>query len=146
MGKKDFIPDLLDELGLRCHFHGIAQKPGKPMGYWTNEDCAVFALPGNPLSTLTCLHHYVIPAIQKAMGLESTSMATTVELTNSEKVRKDLTVFVPVTLGENSRATPCPPQNSGDLVRILQSDGYIVVPSGEASADEGKNYGFHPWH
>ncbi|MEO0510239.1 MAG: molybdopterin molybdotransferase MoeA [Verrucomicrobiota bacterium] len=146
MGKKDFIPETLDELGLTCHFHGIAQKPGKPMGYWTTNHCAVFALPGNPLSTLTCLHHYVIPALEKALGLDSADSHQSVLLNKSESVRKDTTVFLPVAVGSNNTASPCQPQNSGDLVRILQSNGYIMVPPGEAEATQGKAYTFYPWH
>lgn len=146
MGQKDFIPGLLGKLGLTCHFHGVAQRPGKPMGYWTNSNCAVFALPGNPLSTLTCLHHYVIPAIRKAMGLTSPLRTQPLTLTASETKRKDLTVFLPVNLRPDNKATPCPPQNSGDLVRILQSDGYVVIPSDEIEADPCRTYLFHPWH
>lgn len=146
MGKKDFIPSVLDELGFNCHFHGIAQKPGKPMGFWSNEACSVFALPGNPLSTLTCLHHYVIPALHAAMGLTKTHLPREVTLTSSSKVREDLTVFLPVALRENNTADPSPAQNSGDLARILDSDGYIAVPAGEALAQQGSAYPFHPWH
>ena len=146
MGKKDFIPSVLDALGFTCHFHGIAQKPGKPMGFWTRGPCSVFALPGNPLSTLTCLHHYVIPAIQSAVGLKVSAASPSVTLSASSTVRKDLTVFLPVSLGPNNTGDPRPAQNSGDLARILNSDGYIAVPSGEAQAEAGKSYMFHPWY
>lgn len=146
MGKKDFLPDLLNELGLGCHFHGIAQKPGKPMGYWTNSTCAVFALPGNPLSTLTCLHHYVIPALFKAMGLTRMEETQMVSVDRTQSVRKDFTAFLPAKLNKDQTVTPCPPQNSGDLVRILHSDGYILIPAGEAAATAGETYEFRPWH
>ncbi|MEM1223565.1 MAG: molybdopterin molybdotransferase MoeA [Verrucomicrobiota bacterium] len=146
MGKKDFIPGILEEQDLKCHFHGVAQRPGKPMGFWSNSRCAVFALPGNPLSTLTCLHHYVIPALRKAMTLAQDAPSFSVTLTKSEKVRPQLTVFLPVTIQDNNQALPCPPQNSGDLVRILQSDGYIEVPVGEDEAKAGQSYPFNPWY
>ncbi|MEM7790102.1 MAG: molybdopterin molybdotransferase MoeA [Verrucomicrobiota bacterium] len=145
-GKKDFIPSILDEQDLRCHFHGVAQQPGKPMGFWSNSHCAVFALPGNPLSTLTCLHHYVIPAMRKAMMLAREVPKRSVTLAKSESVRPRLTVFLPVILQENNQALPCPPQNSGDLVRILQSDGYVEIPAGQGEAKAGQSYPFYSWY
>jgi len=144
-GSKDLIPGLLDELGLTRHFHGVAQKPGKPMGFWSSDDCAVFALPGNPLSTLTCLHHYVLPAIRRAMGLRYPPPPHEVTLSAAASVPEHLTVFLPVQREANRRATPRPPRNSGDLVSILESDGYIEVPAGQAEAATGATYAFHPW-
>jgi molybdopterin molybdotransferase len=128
MGTKDYIPTALDELGLVNHFHGVKQKPGKPFGFWSSADCAVFTLPGNPLSTLVALHHYVIPAIEHAMGAPEKHSTHSVQLVDPIKTRDDITVFLPVQLEANNTARSNPAQNSGDLVRILHSDGYIALP------------------
>lgn len=128
MGKKDFIPDTLTALGLTGHFHGVAQKPGKPMGYWSGPGCGVFALPGNPISTLTCLHRYVIPAILVACGFAPNQTTQTVQLTEKCRARDHLTVFLPVALSPDQKASPRSGHNSGDMVSILQSDGLIELP------------------
>lgn len=147
MGKKDYIPGALDALGLDCQFHGVAQKPGKPLGYWGRNDCAVFTLPGNPLSTLTCLHHYVIPALFHAMGQTEPAVPYQVTLDAPVKARDDLTVFLPVKRHNDNQASPHPANNSGDLVRILQSDGYIQLPpTPDQSYPAGKSFGFHTWY
>ena len=146
MGKKDYIPEVLDALGLQCHFHGVAQRPGKPMGFWSNDHCAVFALPGNPLSTLSCLHHYVIPGIQAAMQRTQQDVGQTVQMAETAYVRKEQTVFLPVSLQAHNQATPCPSHTSGDLVSILASDGYIVIPAGVSEVTIGSDYSFYPWH
>ena len=147
MGKKDFIPDALNALGLTCHFHGVAQKPGKPMGFWSHAECAVFALPGNPSSTLSCLHYYAIPAILDAMGLTQHEPPRRVTLDREVKARDDLTVFLPVELLADNRAKPQPTQNSGDLVRILSSDGFVKLPPAkEKSYTAGKSFDFYLWH
>jgi molybdopterin molybdotransferase len=144
MGKKDFIPTTLDALGLKCHFHGVAQKPGKPLGFWSNESCAVFALPGNPLSTLTCLHHYIIPALQIASaGIERRH--STITLSEPYKGHPKLTVFLPVSLGPNNQARAQPAHNSGDMVSILKSDGYIELPAFDQVDSIGNEFIFHPW-
>lgn len=147
MGKKDYIPEALDTLGLGCQFHGVAQKPGKPLGYWSQAGCEVFTLPGNPLSALTCLHHYVIPALFHAMGQTDTQSPRKVALDAPVKARDDLTIFLPVSLSGQNQATPQPANNSGDLVRILQSDGYIELPpSQEKGYSAGARFNFHPWY
>lgn len=146
MGKKDYIPGALDELGLTGHFHGISQKPGKPMGFWSNAQCAVFTLPGNPSSTLTCLHHYVIPALFRAMGQIEHSLPRLVNIDAPIKARDDLTIFSPVKITQANQASPRPTNNSGDLVRILDSDGYIeVAPTVDKSYATGTAFVFYPW-
>ena len=64
MGKYDYVPAILEELGVEVRFHKILQRPGLPM--WFGVSTAgkpVFALPGNPVSTLVCCVRYVVPAL-----------------------------------------------------------------------------------
>ncbi len=69
-GSRDFVPSLLSELGCREIFHGVAQRPGKPAGFWIGPNGQVIlALPGNPVSALTGLHAFVFPALAVASGL-----------------------------------------------------------------------------
>ena len=69
MGKMDLVPRALEELGVRAVFHKVAQRPGKPMWFGVaGSGAAVFALPGNPVSTIVCLTRYVLPALFSAMG------------------------------------------------------------------------------
>jgi len=70
----------------------------------------------------------VIPAIEHAMGAPEKHSTHSVLLVDSIKTRDDITVFLPVQLEANNTARSNPAQNSGDLVRILHSDGYIALP------------------
>ena len=57
MGQADYVPQVLDELGVKVVFHKISQRPGKPMWFGIGPGKqAVFALPGNPVSSLVCCH------------------------------------------------------------------------------------------
>ena len=52
-GKYDYVAPVLTELLGSPHFHGIAQRPGKPMAFWKNPNSPlVFAHAGQP-----CLCH-----------------------------------------------------------------------------------------
>ncbi|MGB1032841.1 MAG: molybdopterin molybdotransferase MoeA, partial [Flavobacteriales bacterium] len=48
-GEKDFVADALLSNGVKKCFHGVKQKPGKPMWFGKTEDSLVFAFPGNPV-------------------------------------------------------------------------------------------------
>ena len=60
MGRFDYVPQVLAELDVRVVFHKVAQRPGKPMWFGVGAGGqTVYALPGNPVSTLVCLTRYV---------------------------------------------------------------------------------------
>ena len=70
MGQADFVPRVLDGLGVERRFHRISQRPGKPMWFGVGKDGQlVFALPGNPVSALVCCRRYVLPALSTVAAL-----------------------------------------------------------------------------
>src|SRR5262249_12513264 len=64
-GKFDLVPGVLQELGVRAHFHKVALKPGKPLFFGTREGVLVFGLPGNPVSSFVCFELFVRPALRR---------------------------------------------------------------------------------
>lgn len=148
-GKFDFVPAILEELGVSKHVHRVAQRPGKPMWFGTRgEDNMVFALPGNPVSTLVCLHRYVLPAINKAMGAPSRPPRK-VRLARAITVASALTCFVPVTLASDPEgqllATPRQTNTSGDFASLAGTDGFVELPPGESGYPAGHVADFHAW-
>ena len=71
VGQFDHVKGALDELGMRQLFHGVAQKPGRPLKFGTVGYRPIFGLPGNPVSTLVCFYLYARPAILKMSGRPS---------------------------------------------------------------------------
>ena len=141
MGKFDLVPQALESLGVQCVLHGVAQRPGRPMWFGTTpEGRAVFALPGNPVSTLVCLSRYVLPALFAAMGVrrenfERIALAAALEWTPA------LTGFMPVKVSHDDWgrpwATPCPTNGSGDFTALALTDGFVELPPGPASLSKG---------
>ena len=98
MGKLDLVPRVLEKLGVSLVFHHIAQRPGKPMWFGVSQaGPAVFALPGNPVSTLVCLSRYVLPALRAAMG-QSPKEPPRVAITAPVEVKAALAYYLPVKL------------------------------------------------
>lgn len=141
-GARDFVPSTLESLGCRKLFHGIAQRPGKPAGCWIGPaGQMIMALPGNPVSALTGLHAFVLPALALASG---TSPRGTRPVLAQEIPAglPGMTQHLPVTLNAEGKAIPAPTGNSGDFIGLLRSDGFITVPPrGEFTAA----YRFTPW-
>jgi molybdopterin molybdotransferase len=146
MGKFDFVPKIMAELGVKPHFHKIAQRPGKPMWFGTHPDGkAVYALPGNPVSTLVCLARYVFPGLDTAAGL-SAGLESVFALAETCKPSADLTLLTPVRVtGSPSVAVPRPTQGSGDFTSLLGTDGFIELPPGDRPAERGTLVKFYRW-
>ncbi|HEY3784244.1 MAG TPA: molybdopterin molybdotransferase MoeA [Steroidobacteraceae bacterium] len=149
MGKLDFVPRVLDELGVQTIFHKIMQRPGLPMWFGTTGSGAtVFALPGNPVSTLICLTRYVLPALFTAMG-EAPLPAERMALGGEIKVKSPHTRFMPakVEVDDWGRAwaMPRPTNGSGDFTSLGGTDGFVEMPPGPHTYPKGFVTRLHRW-
>ncbi|MBM3851547.1 MAG: molybdopterin molybdotransferase MoeA [Verrucomicrobia bacterium] len=148
-GKFDYLPQELQAQGVRKIFHGVAQRPGKPMWFGLSaRGMPVFALPGNPVSAYTCLHRYVLPALAHASGATPApvrSAALAVEV----NFKPRLAYFPPVRLsnGPNGQllATPDPSNTSGDLAGLVGTDGFLELPAEESVFTAGTLAPFRAW-
>ena len=141
MGEYDYVPRVLEELGVELVFHRIEQRPGRPMWFGVSGDSKpVFALPGNPVSTLVCLTRYVIPALRTAMGLAPTA-AEMVRLSERVEFPANLTYFLPVRVrwddGGVPWAEPRPTNTSGDFVSLVGTQGFVELARGADVYPEG---------
>ena len=148
-GRFDHVPAVLTALGVREAFHGIAQRPGRPMWFGVGVGgAAVFALPGNPVSVLVCLARYVIPALGRMVGLPARAPPR-VALARDFTFEKRLTCFLPVTLGYDQQgrtlAEPRPTGGSGDFIALAGTDGFIELPPGPATHAAGLAVPFYRW-
>lgn len=153
MGKFDFIPQVLTELGIALVFHRISQRPGKPMWFGVgqsgvNQGRAVYALPGNPVSTLICLTRYVIPGLAATMAAKPAA-ADVVALAENFEVKPALTYFLPVRLAADALghicAQPRPTQGSGDFTSLIGTDGLVELPPGPQVIPSGTVVPFYRW-
>lgn len=68
VGDYDFVNEALQINGVQEIFYKVNQKPGKPLWYGKTEKTLVFALPGNPASSLTCFLIYTLSALKIMSG------------------------------------------------------------------------------
>ena len=67
VGDADFIGATIARLG-QLSFWRLNLKPGKPLAFGNIEDCWVFGLPGNPVSTIVTCLLLVMPSLQVLCG------------------------------------------------------------------------------
>jgi molybdopterin molybdotransferase len=148
-GKYDFLPTVLAELGVEKKVHGIAQRPGKPFWFGLTARCVpVFALPGNPVSTLACLHRYVLPALN-AMSVLASPIPEYAVLANAFSFKPPLAPLLPVRLEPlpdgRRLAHPTPTNTSGDFSGLLGTHGFLELPRGPLAIPAGFTARFWPW-
>jgi molybdopterin molybdotransferase len=75
VGDRDLVRPLLKELGAEIDLWRVAIKPGKPFLFGRRGNCAIFALPGNPVSAFVTFLVFVRPAILKMMGANDEALS-----------------------------------------------------------------------
>jgi len=141
VGQFDHVKVVLDELGMRQLFHGVAQKPGRPLKFGTIGERPIFGLPGNPVSTMVCFYLYVRPALLKMasrndLALPRVSARCAVDI----RVANGLTEFVRVTLTRHDGelyAAPTGNQSSGVLSSLSRAHGLLIGPAAETRLSAG---------
>jgi molybdopterin molybdotransferase len=88
VGDYDFVANTLNLLQINKVFHGVAQKPGKPMYFGTYKGKLIFALPGNPASVMVCFYQYIYPALRKMTGHKELTLPSSDFICNSDYVKK----------------------------------------------------------
>lgn len=143
-GKFDYVPAALEKLGVALDFHRVLQKPGKPMWFGISpQRKPVFALPGNPVSTMVCFHRYVKPYVLRCLGAPD-SLPVTIALEKAVRAHATLTLFLPIRrLATGARLQEY--HGSGDYAALGESDGFIEIPPGAESIPAGSAVRYHPW-
>jgi molybdopterin molybdotransferase len=148
-GKFDYLPGELERQGVNKIFQGVAQRPGKPFWFGVSgRQTPVFALPGNPVSSYTCLHRYVLPALAHASGLPLPTPRP-VALTDAVTFKPSLAWLLPVKLSSGPRAelraTPQPGNTSGDFAGLLGTDGFVELAADTTRFPAGTVAPFWSW-
>ena len=132
VGEHDLVQAVLRSLGAKIDIWRVAIKPGKPFLFGQVSGCAVFGLPGNPVSAFVTFLQFVRPAILKMMG------ATNVDLRKvPAKLITDLTNdgdrphYVRGKL-EHGEFTPVGRQESHALFGLSQSNAFLRVAVGHS--------------
>lgn len=141
MGKFDYIPHALEEVGVAKLFHKVRQRPGKPFWFGADEEgVLVFAFPGNPVATFMCMHRYFLPWLHQTLGLDT--HARYAALSEDFAFEPDLQYFLQVktTMAADGRliASPIAGNGSGDFANLADTDAFLELPSDRTDFEAGE--------
>ena len=139
-GKFDFLPEVLNDLGVKKIFHKVKQRPGKPFwfGYHEKANTLIFSFPGNPVSTFVCYHVYFKPWLNKSLGLKIEDKH--VILDEEVDINSELSCF----LGSKIKIDTAKvfvnliqANGSGDLISLANADGFIRIDPKQGKYKKG---------
>jgi molybdopterin molybdotransferase len=157
-GQRDLVPAALDALGVKCVFHKVRLKPGKPLWFGIGlprgdrPPALVFGLPGNPVSGLVTFLLFVKAALAVLAGKpEPRDGWIRARLTSVFSHRGDRTTFFPARLVDReadaaglASIEPLPWHGSADLRAASSADGFAIFAAGAREYVPGEVVDFLP--
>ena len=137
VGDYDFVKEALLTNDVEELFYKINQKPGKPMFFGRKNDSLVFALPGNPASSLTNFYVYVYPAIKNRMGFAAIHLPKLMRKLNSEITNSTGKTLFLKALYDETHVTVLDSQSSAMLNTFAIANSLLIVPNDTENLKKG---------
>ena len=141
VGDYDFTKEILGSLGVEIRFWKVAMKPGKPLVYGIRGGTRVFALPGNPGSSLATFERFVRPALRKMVGDAHWEPRDVDALADAPCENSgDRTLFLRARAFARDgvlRARPFEAQGSGTIRSLADCNAFIVLPPRTSRIEAG---------
>lgn len=134
MGHRDPVRGAVERAGGRIVFHGLPQRPGKPMLGALADGKPIFGLPGNPVSALVTCRRIVLPVLAACAGI-ATMRVPRVRLANPDGKTLNLWWHRLASLNDRGEAELAVWKGSGDIVGAGRAEGFLEVPPGEGEGE-----------
>lgn len=144
VGDYDFVKESLEFNGIQEIFYKINQKPGKPLWFGKKGDTLVFALPGNPASSLTCFLIYALSALKIMSGNTDYNLDFQSGILQHRTFNQfGKTVFY---LGteKNGNIQIYPKQASSMLISYALGNALVMIPEDKEVMEAGETVQFLP--
>lgn len=125
-GDADYVPTVLEALGVETLFHKVSIRPGKPLLVGEKPlGPLVFALPGNPLSCLTTFQVFIEHYLYRCCGFAA-APAERLPLLASKTKKHSLTEYFPVKYEALGGLNQLPNNGSADVRAVVTASGLAV--------------------
>ena len=138
VGKEDYLPGLLAELG-ELHVHGVNIRPGSPVAFGRLGKALAVLLPGNPVAAMVGFDVFVRPALHLQLGQREERRNRRVKGHLRRKLASALnrTDFVRVRLVGEGEVEPFRSGGAGVLTSVTGADGFVIVPRDDEGFEAG---------
>jgi molybdopterin molybdotransferase len=147
MGDFDLVPAVLKSLGVKCLFHKVRVRPGKPMFFGVKGRTLVFGIPGNPVANFMAYLAYIRPAIRKLAGRPdyAPEFKTGVCAAKFEP-KTPRRALVLSSVGAKTEYSLAGISNNGsaDILALAAANGFTMIKE-NASVEKGEKAEFLTW-
>ncbi|MGN6488809.1 MAG: molybdopterin molybdotransferase MoeA [Devosia sp.] len=143
VGERDYVQEVLKDLGVELDFWKLRMRPGKPLMFGTRGRTLVFGLPGNPVSALVTATVILKPTLRALLGHEDPfwpriGVPTLAPLPPNGPRRH----YLRGTLSRNDvgflQVTPILETDSAHSSSLALADALIVLPEDHPGAPPGE--------
>jgi molybdopterin molybdotransferase len=143
VGDRDYVQDVLRDLGVQLDFWKVLMRPGKPLMFGTRGKTLVFGLPGNPISAFVTAIVLVRPALKLMTGHTDPFWPTLgVPLAANLPANAERRHFVRAKLTRNEvgflEALPIAETDSNHSSSLAEADALIVQPENSGVIPAGE--------
>lgn len=135
ISKGDVVVDAVDEIG-ELLFHGVAMRPGKPVGVGIVNDTIVFTLSGQPVAAMAQFDIFARIYLFRMQGLDY----------KFNIVKRKSMLKIPSTLGrvdfirtysDNTNARHILNRGSGIIRSMVEANSYIIIDENNEGINKG---------
>jgi molybdopterin molybdotransferase len=136
VGERDYVREVLIDLGVNLEFWKIRMRPGKPLMFGRRGKTLVFGLPGNPVSAFVTSQLFVLPAL-RALGQRPQLQAPVflVPLTAPIPPNGERRHYMRAKLAVNDSSilevTPILETDSAHASSLAEANALIIQPEGD---------------
>lgn len=143
VGERDYVREVLVDLGVSLDFWKLRMRPGKPLMFGTRGRTLVFGLPGNPVSAMVTAIVILTPALRQMTG-HADPLGPRVELPLAAPLPPNgpRRHFVRGTLGKGPggllHVTPIAETDSSHTSSLALADALIVQAENDSARPMGE--------
>lgn len=140
MGDFDYVPRIMERLGVKILFDSIAVQPGKPTTCGVAGNKLIFGLPGNPVSSFIQFELLVKPALLMMMGC-TTPYAPIYRLpmaNNYFRKRTERLGLFPVIVNAIGEVEPLEFHGSAHIFAFAKANGIASIALGVKEIKKGE--------
>jgi molybdopterin molybdotransferase len=143
VGERDYVQDVLRDLGVNLDFWKVLMRPGKPLMFGTRGKTLVFGLPGNPISAFVTATILVRPALRLMTGhTDPFAPFMGVPLAAPLPANGERRHFVRARLNRNEigflEALPIAETDSNHTSSLAEADALIIQPENSPAIPAGE--------
>ncbi|MGV6847233.1 MAG: molybdopterin molybdotransferase MoeA [Marinibacterium sp.] len=145
VGDHDLVGGVAARLGMAQSFYKVAMRPGKPLMAGRLRDAAMVGLPGNPVSALVCARIFLVPMIDKMLGLGAHGPTPRQAILSEDLPANGAREHYMRAVLTDTGITAAPRQDSSLLSVLARANALLIRPPNDGPLSAGARVDYLPF-